>query len=392
MMNLRTPRAAVMMVFAGFGAAVGCWAGAIPQVITAAGIDSFNLGLGFTLSSLAGVTAMAFGGMIGRRFSNRIVMLGVLPLLALNMILLLVATSPWLFFASLIAFGAVLGFLDMAMNAEASAIEHDLRRPIFTTFHGSVSIAVALFAIASSFVSTMAGTFATSLLSVAVLGLAWLMVYQSVPARVITAGKAGGLSNLPSKLPLIIMGLAVGLSVAAETSSLFWSAKLLNDQAPSWLPSPGWALRFMASAMPSSAFAVTACAQDMARSRSCWLRLRLATAGFIILGLSHSFAMNVIAFAGVGFGLAILCPCLFNLAASPGAGKPRRRPELRLPHRRPAPHPGALDFWLGGHQPVHQLCLWPVRRAHGGGLRPDPQPAKCEPKCQNRSRLTAIEA
>ena len=51
------------------------------------------------------------------------------------------------------------------MNAEASAIEHDLRRPIFTAFHGSVSIAVAVFAIASSFVSTMAGTFATSLLS-----------------------------------------------------------------------------------------------------------------------------------------------------------------------------------------------------------------------------------
>ena len=103
-------------------------------------------------------------------------MLGALPLLALILILLLVATSYWLFFASLIAFGALLGFLDMAMNAEASAIEHDLRRPIFTTFHGSVSIAIAFFAIVSSFLSAIAGTFATSMLGVAVLGLAWLMV------------------------------------------------------------------------------------------------------------------------------------------------------------------------------------------------------------------------
>ena len=101
MMNLHTPRAAIMMVFAAFGAAVGCWAGAIPHVIAAAGIDSFDLGLGFTLNSLAGVSAMALGGMIGRRFSNRSVMLAVLPLLALNIILLLVAASPWLFFASL---------------------------------------------------------------------------------------------------------------------------------------------------------------------------------------------------------------------------------------------------------------------------------------------------
>jgi MFS family permease len=316
MMNLQTPRAAVMMVFAGFGAAVGCWAGAIPQVITAAGIDSFNLGLGFALSSLAGVTAMAFGGMIGRRFSNRVVMLSVLPLLALDLVLLLVATSPWLFFVSLIAFGAVLGFLDMAMNAEASAIEHDMRRPIFTTFHGSVSLAVAMFAIASSFVSTMASTFATSLLSVAVLGLAWLMVYQSVPARVITAGKAGGLSNLPSKLPLIIMGLAVGLSVAAETSTLFWSAKLLNDQAPELAAIAG-----LGAAFYGACNAIVRFRGDRLRAKHGEIplmlaSLALATAGFIILGLSPSFAMNVIAFAGVGFGLAILCPCLFNLAAA----------------------------------------------------------------------------
>jgi hypothetical protein len=316
MKNLYTPRAAVMMVFAGFGAAVGCWAGAIPQVITTAGIDSFNLGLGFTLSSLAGVTAMALGGMIGRRFSNRIVMLGVLPLLALNMILLLVAMSPWLFFASLIAFGAVLGFLDMAMNAEASAIEHDLRRPIFTTFHGSVSIAVAVFAIASSFVSTMVSTFATSLLCMTVLSLAWLMVYRSVPARVITAGKAGGLSNLSSKLPLIIMGLAVGLSVAAETSTLFWSAKLLNDQAPELAAIAG-----LGAAFYGACNAIVRFRGDRLRARYGEIplmlaSLALATAGFIILGLSPSFALNVIAFAGVGFGLAILCPCLFNLAAA----------------------------------------------------------------------------
>ena len=315
-MNLHTPRAAIMMVFAAFGAAVGCWAGAIPQVMTAAGIDSFTLGLGFTLSSLAGVTAMAFGGMIGRRFSNRSVMLGVLPLLALNLILLLVATSFWLFFASLIAFGAVLGFLDMAMNAEASAIEHDLRRPIFTRFHGSVSIAIAFFAIVSSFTSAMAGTFATSMLGVAVLGLAWLMVYQSVPARAVTAGRAGGLSHLPSKLPLVIIGLAVGLLIAAETSTLFWSAKLLNDQAPELAAIAGLGAAFFGACN-----AIVRFRGDRLRARYgevplMLASLALATAGFAVLGLSLSFAVNVAAFAGVGFGLAILCPCLFNMAAS----------------------------------------------------------------------------
>ncbi|MGB8315716.1 MAG: MFS transporter [Aestuariivirga sp.] len=316
MMNFRTPRAALMLVFAGFGAAVGCWAGAIPQVMAATGTDSFHLGIGFTLSSLAGVSAMALGGIIGRRVSNRSVMLGVIPVLALNTILLLVSTQPWLFFASLIAFGAVLGFIDMAMNAEASAIEHDLRRPIFTAFHGSVSIAIALFAIASSFVSTLVNTFATSCLAVLMLAAAWLMVYRLVPARVITSGKAGGLSNLSTKLPLVIMGLAVGLSVTAETSTLFWSAKLLNDQAPQLAAIAG-----LGAAFYGTCNAIVRFSGDRLRALFNEIPLMLAslvlaTAGFMTLGLSISFTVNVIAFAAVGFGLAILCPCLFNMAAS----------------------------------------------------------------------------
>ena len=316
MMNFRTPRAALMLVFAGFGAAVGCWAGAITQVMAATGTDSFHLGIGFTLSSLAGVLAMALGGIIGRRFSNRIVMLGVIPVLALNTILLLVATEPWLFFASLIVFGGILGFVDMAMNAEASAIEHDLRRPIFTAFHGSVSIAIALFAIASSFVSTLVNTFATSCLAILMLAAAWFMVYRLVPARVITSGKAGGLSNLSTKLPLVIMGLAVGLSVTVETSTLFWSAKLLNDQAPQLAAIAGLGAAFYGICNAIVRFSGDRLRTLFNEIPFMLASLVLATAGFMTLGLSISFTVNVIAFAAVGFGLAILCPCLFNMAAS----------------------------------------------------------------------------
>ena len=316
MTNFRTPRAALMLVFAGFGAAFGCWVGSIPQVMAATGTDSFHLGIGFALSSLAGVSAMALAGMIGRRYSNRIVMLSVIPLLALNTTLLLVAAQPWQLFANLIAFGALLGFLDMAMNAEASAIEHDLQRPVFTTFHGGLSLTVAVLAIASSFVSTMVNTFATSCLGVLVLALAWLLVYRNVPARVITSGKAGGLSNLASRLPLAIMGMAVGLSITAETSVMFWSAKLLNDQAPQLAAIAG-----LGAAFYGVCNAVMRLGGDRLRLRFNEIPLMLASlalamAGFITLGFAPPFAVNVIAFAAVGFGLAILCPCLFNMAAS----------------------------------------------------------------------------
>ena len=43
-------------------------------------------------------------------------------------------------FVALIIFGALLGLTDLFMNAEASAIETDLARPVFASFHGSASL------------------------------------------------------------------------------------------------------------------------------------------------------------------------------------------------------------------------------------------------------------
>ena len=157
-MTLHTPRAAITLVFVSFGAAIGAWAGAIPQVTLASGIDNFQLGLGLTVLTLATVAVMSLGGAIGRRFSNRAVLLVAIPAFALSTSLLLVSSAPWLFFASLVLFGASIGLTDVFMNAEASAIEHDMRRPIFTAFHGSASAGLPVFAIASSLVSTSIGT------------------------------------------------------------------------------------------------------------------------------------------------------------------------------------------------------------------------------------------
>jgi MFS family permease len=121
---------------------------------------------------------------------------------------------------------------------------------------------------------------------------------------------------LTSRLPLITIGLAAGLSVAAETSALFWSAKLLNEQAPSLAAIAG-----LGAAFYGGCNAVVRFMGDPLRARFgdipvMLASLILAMLGFAVLGLSTSFTLSVLAFAGVGFGLAITCPCLFNIAAA----------------------------------------------------------------------------
>jgi predicted MFS family arabinose efflux permease len=259
---------------------------------------------------------MSLGGAIGRSFSNRAVLLFAVPAFALSTSLLLVSSAPWLFFASLVLFGASIGLMDVFMNAEASAIEHDMRRPIFTAFHGSASAGLPVFAIASSIVSTSIGTVATSLLVLAAFAVAWAMVYLFVPPRKLSRGRESSVAILSSRGPLIIMGLTVGLSISCETAAVFWSAKLLNEQAPSLAAVAGLGTAFYGICNAGMRFY-----GDRLRSRYGEMivlltSIVLAMAGFAILGLSTSFAVSVMAFACAGLGLSMLCPCLFNMAAN----------------------------------------------------------------------------
>jgi MFS family permease len=191
-----------------------------------------------------------------------------------------------------------------------------MRKPIFTTFHGSASAALPVFAIASSIISTTLGTLATSLLVAGTLALTWAIVYFLLPQRQLARKEEGAVAILSPRGPLIIMGLTVGLSISCETAAVFWSAKLLNEQAPSLAVIAGLGAAFYGICNAAMRFY-----GDRLRTRYDEMVLMLAStalamAGFATLGLSTSFALSVVAFACVGFGLSMLCPCLFNMAAA----------------------------------------------------------------------------
>jgi MFS family permease len=313
---LSTPRTAIMLVFAGFGVGAGAWAGAVPFVTKRVGVDAYSLGLGFTIAALATAMIMAMGGRIGRYLSNRAALLIALPLVAIATLGLLAATTPVMFFVFLVAQATCLGLCDVFMNAEASAIEHDVRKPIFTAFHGAVSLAMAVAAILSSYLTNLFGPFYMVAIASACLALAWFAVFLNVPARQLTQAGHGKLREMIGNMPLLLIGLIVGISITMETSAMFWSAKLLDEQAPELAKIAGLGVAFYGACN-----AVVRFKGDRMRA---WFgeiplliaSLGIATIGLLGLGLSFSFAANVIAFAMIGFGLAIICPCLFNMAAS----------------------------------------------------------------------------
>lgn len=318
MSRFATPRLAIMLVFAAFGSLVGTWAGSIPQVTARAGVSSVELGIALAASTLASVSAMALAGVLARRFSNRAAMLVLLPVFLLLTIGVMASRSPGVFLACIVLQAVTVGLTDIFMNAEASLIEHRLRRPVFAAFHGSASLSMAVFAILSSLITTAAGPLASCIPAALLALLAWLAVAKLVGGReqAEAAVQLQPIRQLWWHAPLLLMGLAIGLSIAAESAAVFWSAKLIEEQSPDLARIYGIGVAFFGACQALVRFV-----GDRLRSRFGEVNLMLvsfatAALSFSILGLAPPVIISAVAFALIGMGLACISPCLFVLAAS----------------------------------------------------------------------------
>lgn len=304
------------MVYVSFGVAIGALAGSMPSVMRNAGVSPETLGLGLTLSTCLTVLAMSLGGQLARIVSNRAVLLAVLPVFAVSLFAYLTSQSIAWFFLAILPMGACFGLTDLFMNAEAVAIEQDMRRPVFLRFHAALSAGVGVMAIAASYLATEAGTAAVGGITSLFFVMAWLMAYHTISPRPRALSRTAGANSIPNKQPLILLGIAAGLIIAAETSALLWSAKLLDDLAPALAAIAGLGAAFFGLCNALVRFP-----GDRMRARLGDMPLLIGSLiisilGFTALGFSNHFAVSVAAFASVGLGLALLIPCIFGISAS----------------------------------------------------------------------------
>lgn len=305
-----------MATFAAFGSIVGTLSGSVPQLIGQHQLDNAVYGLGITLMSAATVGATGISGTLARYFSHRALLLAMLPAFLGSLWLLLSEGSTFEYYVVAACYGIACGVVDVIMNAEAGAIEHALGKRIYIVFHGAGSLFVAIFAILSSFLSTHFGTSASvaaaSLPVVFAMLLVLLNVRRTRPEPL--PAMAGGKILAAFTPRLVLIGTTAGLVISCEIAALMWSSELLAQSAPELAAIAGLGAAFFGL---SNAFL---------RFPGDWLRTRfdearlmsvlavVAVAGFAGLVISEGFLANVAAFALVGMGVAILCPCLLAVA------------------------------------------------------------------------------
>ncbi len=312
---LRRARTAVALVFFAHGLLLSCWVPLVPVLKATHRLDDGTLALALLAISAGSILAMPLAGGIAARRGSRLVTLSG----GLGFGLALIAAVAVSGFAALVAVlmvqGAAMGTMDVAMNAQAAAVERRWTRPIMSSFHGIFSIGGIVGAAAAGLLLDRgvapvitAGLVAGAALAMLVLCGPFLL------GRMAEAPEAGPRFVLP-RGPLLILGGLCFLGLMAEGAVIDWSAVFLRYERGQ---------DAAVGAMGYAAFSAMMAAGRLFGDRVVFRFGPVATirsgallgaAGLALTLLGPDPGMGILGFALLGVGVANVVPTVIGVAA-----------------------------------------------------------------------------
>ncbi len=318
----RAAAAAIATVFFVNGATFASWSPRLPELQDELGVSDAALGLTLLGGGLGGLAASAVSGWLVDRRGSRAVTVTTSAALSLWLPLIGAVPSAAAFFAVLIGLGALDGLTDVAMNAQAVALQRRARRSIITRFHalwsaGAVVGGIVASRAAAAEISLRTQLFVTGgVLCVAtVVAARWLLPGRPPTAEVVTAGGPAA-DRAPTPRPVFLGLFLLGVAIAlAELPPNDWAALMMDDRFD--LSSGQAGLGFVATA---SGMLVGRLVGDWVTDRLGVERTRrggavMATAGIIIATTVPSPIGAGCGLFIAGLGLSTLFPLMFRSAS-----------------------------------------------------------------------------
>jgi predicted MFS family arabinose efflux permease len=304
-------RRATSAIFLVCGTATSCWAPMVPFAKTRLRMDDGTLGLVLLALGGGSVLAMPLAGLAIHRWGSRPVIVAtslaacaVLPLLA-------APASPALLGCTLFVFGAALGAMDVAMNAQAIAVQHAAGRPIMSAFHALFSIGGLTGAIAIALLLRAGLTLVGS----AALLAGILLILALSQCRTLLQDRGALVDTtftlVPSPRVLLLGGLCF-ISFLAEGAALDWSGVLLHDRLGVDLSSAGIGYAVFSMAMVVGRLTGDGLLHRFGARRVLRTGGTLAAAGFLAAAATPRYGGALAGFAVVGLGAANIVPVLFS--------------------------------------------------------------------------------
>ena len=311
-------RRAVATLFLVNGVLFSTWVSRIPAIEAGRGLTHATLGLYLFVLALGAMISMPLTGMLISRFgSDRVcrfallIYAGMLPLLAL-------APSALTFALALFGFGIGHGSLDIAMNAQAVAVEKAYRRPIMSSFHALWSTGGLTGAALGGGIAALGLTPATHFaLMAALLGVVGWTTFRDLlpfeaPGEIADLEKQA-LFPLPSRgllaLGAIALCIMMGEGAMADWSGLYLRKILTTSEG---FAAAGYAA--FSIAMAGGRFFGDKLSGHFGPVALVRGSTSFALFGLLLILLAPWSSVTLVGFACVGLGFATIIPQVFSAA------------------------------------------------------------------------------
>lgn len=328
----RAHRIAVSAAFFANGFLIGSWAPQIPVFATRLAISESTLGLMILAFGIGAVAAMPLVGRVIGRVGSRGPML--LLHLALAVALPLVVLAPTLGYAALaiVFMGVATGGMEVAMNANAVALERRLPTAIMSSCHGFWSVGGLVGAGTGGFLIAALGAEVHALLVavvvLAVLPFVWRGALADRPEAM--GSPAASAEAAATRVPggtakAFAIGVFALFAMIPEGAAIDWSAVYLRQELGAGAASSGLAFAAFSLTMAVFRFAGDGIRGRLGAVRTARLCSAAAAVGLLLIAVAPTVFVAVLGFALMGIGISNIVPIAFSAAGNveglkPGAG------------------------------------------------------------------------
>lgn len=296
---------------AGFGMA--SWAPLVPFAKERLAVDDAVLGLLLLSLGIGSVVAMLATGILSARYGTKPIIIAGGIGLALALPLLVIAGTPVTLAMALLAFGAALGSIDVAMNIHAVEVERAAGQPLMSGFHALFSIGgFAGSAVMTALLSFHLGPFACALICSVLMLIAMALAWPRLLRR--AQAQEGPLFVLPHGI-VLLLALLAAVTFLIEGAMLDWGALLVIGKSLVSETHGGIGYIVFSIAMTAGRLGGDAVVARIGDRTTLVGGSLLAVAGLAVLLLAPSAAVAIAGFLLIGLGASNLVPVLFRGAA-----------------------------------------------------------------------------
>lgn len=309
-------RWAVAGAFFANGFVTGSWALHIPLMMHRLGVSEGVLGLLILVFGIGALVAMALcGPLLARYGSDRVTKAFAI---GVAFWLIFVALTNHLYMAApaLFLLGAFFGGMDVAMNANAVAVEKRLGRALMSSSHGFWSLGGFAGSALGGFFLHYQGALSHAVMVSIIAGIIMLI---ALPKMVIDRQPRSSEKirfRLPDQPVIYLIGMMALFAMVPEGAVLDWAAVYIQQAFDADLTTAGYGYAAFSATMALVRFLGDGVRNRFGAVRTFRVSIIIAALGLFVSGFAPHAWIAVLAFAVAGLGVANIVPIIFSAAGN----------------------------------------------------------------------------